>query len=171
MQNIFNLFKEFHQVSYSISSGKVILTVFLNFHFSFLKVKIILKTACLDCHRDFTRYPWYNSVTPVNYWMADHVEHGKEELNFSKWNDYSDKRKDHKLEEIAEEVKERKMPIESYTLTHGDAKLTEAQINEVVNWVNQARLKYAFREQPQQAEGSWINEKKTINHWVCMART
>ena len=37
----------------------------------------ILKTTCYDCHSDVTRYPWYNNITPVNYWLADHIKHGK----------------------------------------------------------------------------------------------
>ncbi|EPR73574.1 hypothetical protein ADIWIN_1604 [Winogradskyella psychrotolerans RS-3] len=56
-------------------------------------VKMILKNACLDCHSDSTRYPWYNNITPVNYWLADHVKDGKKHFDMSKWSDYSDKKK------------------------------------------------------------------------------
>ena len=28
-------------------------------------VKLILKETCYDCHSDVTRYPWYNSITPI----------------------------------------------------------------------------------------------------------
>ena len=62
-------------------------------------VKVILKEACFDCHSNFTRYPWYNKITPVNYWLADHVRHGKGDLNFSEWDTYKLKRKDHKMED------------------------------------------------------------------------
>lgn len=112
-------------------------------------VKLILKTACLDCHSDHTRYPWYSQITPVNYWMADHIKHGKGDFNISKWNDYSDKKKDHKLEEIAEEVEEGHMPLPSYTWTHSDAKLSPEQIEAVEQWVKMARLKYVFLKEPQ----------------------
>jgi hypothetical protein len=112
-------------------------------------VKMILESACTDCHSDNTRYPWYNTITPVNFWLADHVNEGKEHFNMSKWNDYSDKKKDHKLEELAEEVEEKEMPLPSYTWTHGDADLSQEQIDAVVNWVKMARIKYAFLEEPQ----------------------
>ena len=112
-------------------------------------VKAILKSSCFDCHSSHTRYPWYSSITPVNYWMADHIEHGVKHFNVSKWNDYSDKKKDHKLEELIEEVEEGKMPLDSYTWTHGDAKLSQEQIEALINWAKRARLKYAFIEQPQ----------------------
>lgn len=108
------------------------------------EVKKILKNACFDCHSDVTRYPWYSNITPVNYWMNDHVEHGKGDFNVSKWNDYSPKKKDHKLEELAEEVEEMHMPLPSYTWIHKDAILTEQQIEAVEAWVKHARIKYAF---------------------------
>lgn len=112
-------------------------------------VHLILKNACFDCHSDHTRYPWYSNITPVNYWMADHVKHGKGDFNVSKWNDYSDKRKDHKLEELAEEVEEGHMPLPSYTWTHSDAKLSKEQIEAIEEWVKMARIKYAFLKDPQ----------------------
>ena len=97
-------------------------------------VKKILKESCFDCHSDHTNYPWYFNITPVNYWMADHVEHGKDELNFSKWESYSLKRKEHKMDEVWEEVKKKEMPLDSYTWTHSEANLTPEQIEAVVNW-------------------------------------
>ena len=112
-------------------------------------VKMILKNACLDCHSDSTRYPWYNNITPVNYWLADHVKDGKKHFNMSKWSDYSDKKKDHKLDELIEMVEDKEMPLDSYTLTHGEAKLSAAQIESVVAWANTVRLKYAFLKEPQ----------------------
>ncbi|WP_439152464.1 heme-binding domain-containing protein [Winogradskyella sp.] len=112
-------------------------------------VKLILKSTCFDCHSDHTKYPWYNTITPVNYWLADHIRHGKGDFNVSKWNDYSDKKKDHKLEELAEEVEEGHMPLPSYTWTHSEAKLTKEQIASIEAWVKTARLKYAFLKEPQ----------------------
>jgi len=112
-------------------------------------VKLILKNTCNDCHSDHTRYPWYDKITPVNYWLAEHVEDGKKHFNISKWNDYSDKKKDHKLDELIEMVEEKEMPLPSYTWTHGDADLSQEQIDAVVSWAKTVRLKYAFLKEPQ----------------------
>ena len=38
-----------------------------------------------------------------------------------------------------EMVEERSMPLESYTWTHKEAKLTPEQIEQLTAWVNQAR--------------------------------
>ncbi|MDN3493022.1 heme-binding domain-containing protein [Winogradskyella bathintestinalis] len=113
------------------------------------EVKLILQNTCNDCHSDHTRYPWYDKITPVNYWLADHIEDGKRHFNISKWHDYSDKKKDHKLDELIEMVEEKEMPLPSYTWTHGDADLSEEQINAVISWAKTVRLKYVFLEEPQ----------------------
>jgi len=105
-------------------------------------VKKILKESCFDCHSDVTRYPWYFNITPVNYWIADHIEHGKDELNFSKWADYSLKRKEHKMDEVWEEVKKKEMPLDSYTWTHGDANLSDEQIEDLVTWAKAIQANY-----------------------------
>jgi mono/diheme cytochrome c family protein len=106
------------------------------------EVKGILKTACFDCHSANTEYPWYNNVAPVSYWLAEHIKDGKKHLDFSDWANYTDKKKDHKLEEVVEEVKKGEMPLNEYTWTHADARLTQEQITALVSWAEEARKKY-----------------------------
>ncbi len=98
-------------------------------------VQAILKTSCYDCHSNNTVYPWYSNIQPVAWWLADHIKEGKKELNFSEFASYRISRQYRKLEEINEEVKDNKMPLESYTLIHGDAKLNEEQKLSLANWV------------------------------------
>ncbi|MAW94733.1 MULTISPECIES: heme-binding domain-containing protein [unclassified Leeuwenhoekiella] len=109
----------------------------------------ILKTSCYDCHSNQTQYPWYSNLAPASFFLADHVEEGKEHLNFANWESYSAKRKDHKLDELIEEVEHGEMPLESYTLIHGDAKLSAAQTEALINWAKAARLNYSASVQPQ----------------------
>ena len=113
------------------------------------EVLLVLKKACYDCHSDFTRYPWYNNITPVNYWLDGHIDHGKDELNFSKWESYSVKRKDHKMEEIIEMVEKKEMPLPSYTWTHKDAILSDSQIQSVKDWAENIRLSYNLIPKPE----------------------
>ena len=103
---------------------------------------MILKETCFDCHSNITRYPWYNKITPINYWIDGHIDHGKGEVNFSKWAGYSLKRKEHKMEEVWEEVAKKKMPLDSYTWTHADANLTQEQIDAVVAWAKKVQADY-----------------------------
>lgn len=112
-------------------------------------VKLILKETCYDCHSDVTRYPWYNNITPVNYWLAEHVNDGKKHFNISNWAGNSVKRKDHKMEELIEMVEEKEMPLKSYTITHSEAKLSEEQIKTMLTWAEQVRLNYALIPKPE----------------------
>lgn len=118
------------------------ITAFVNETSPSDEVMTTMKTACFDCHSNHTRYPWYNNITPVNYWLADHVNHGKGHLNFSEWDTYSVKKKDHKLEEVIEMVEKKEMPLPSYTWTHKDAILTEKQTNDLIAWAKRTRLGY-----------------------------
>jgi len=107
------------------------------------EVEGLLKESCFDCHSSVTRYPWYNNITPVNYWLADHVDHGKGHFDVSKWNTYNTKKKDHKLDELIEMVEAKEMPLNSYTWTHTEAKLTDAQIKSIIDWAKGVRATYA----------------------------
>ena len=108
------------------------------------EVQILLKEACFDCHSDQTDYPWYNSITPVNYWLNSHVKEGKKHFDVSKWASYSTKKKDHKLDELIEEIEEREMPLASYTWTHKEAQLTDAQVQSLVDWARNVRSGYSL---------------------------
>ena len=100
----------------------------------------ILQTSCFDCHSNYTNYPWYTNIQPIGWWLNHHVDEGKEELNFSEFESYSLKRKLHKLEEIKEMVEEGEMPLSSYTLIHGDTKLSPEQKEILYTWVTETRL-------------------------------
>lgn len=106
-----------------------------------------LKIACYDCHSNQPTYPWYTNIAPVSWWIKHHINEGSHHLNFSIWGTYKDKRKHHKLEECIEMVEEGEMPMSSYTLMHGDAKLTDAQKLQLVEFFK--ALKNAM---PQQEE-------------------
>ena len=101
--------------------------------------KQLIQTACYDCHSNNTAYPWYSEIQPVAWWLADHVNEGKSELNFSEFATYSPKKGDHKLEELVEIIKEEEMPLNSYTLIHADARLSDVQRVELAKWVEEVR--------------------------------
>ena len=106
-------------------------------------VGLLLKENCYDCHSDQTQYPWYAEIAPISFFLNDHIKEGKKELNFSNWKEYSPKRKDHKLEELIEKIEEQEMPLESYTLMHGN--MNEEDRNLVIQWATLARLKLQQR--------------------------
>ena len=97
-------------------------------------VMAILKKSCYDCHSNHTEYPWYDHITPVNWWVANHIKEGKFELNFNEFGSYSTKKQLKKMEEIGETVEKGQMPLSSYLVMHGDAALDSDQKELLVSW-------------------------------------
>ncbi len=104
------------------------------------EIKTILEAKCYDCHSNKTEYPWYAEVAPFSILIADHVEEGNEHFNVSKWNSYDDKKKDHKLDELIEEVEEGEMPEKGYALIHGG--ISDKEKEALIAWTRKAREKY-----------------------------
>lgn len=79
--------------------------------------------ACFDCHSNETEWPWYSNVAPISWLLQRDVDEGREELNFSEWNI------EQEGDESAETVREGSMPPWQYTLTHPEARLSEADLD------------------------------------------
>jgi Haem-binding domain len=99
----------------------------------------IIKNSCYDCHSNQPNYPWYTNIAPVSWWIKHHINEGSHHLNFSEWGNYTSKRQDHKLEECVEMIEEDEMPMTSYTVMHGNAKLNERQKKLLMDWFNSLR--------------------------------
>jgi len=97
-------------------------------------VMAILKRSCYDCHSNETIWPWYSYVAPASWLVAKDVREGREELNFSVWDTYSEKRKNHKIKECGEEVEEGEMPLWFYLPLHPEAELSQDDIDLIVSW-------------------------------------
>lgn len=97
-------------------------------------VAILLKKSCYSCHSNETEYPWYSHVAPSSWLVARDIRTAREELNFSKWQDYDMMEKLEKLDDISIEVGEGRMPLVIYTLMHPSAKLDDAQRELIVAW-------------------------------------
>jgi len=86
-----------------------------------------IKVACYDCHSHHTKYPWYTDVAPVSWWVKGHINNGIKHLNFSKWGDYTQGKKDHKLDECIDFVEKNWMPLLTYKVAHPESKLSDKE--------------------------------------------
>ncbi len=100
-------------------------------------VKIVLKTACYDCHSNNTNYPWYTNIQPIGWMMANHIKEGKEELNFSEFTSYSTRKQISKLNGIANSINDDIMPLSSYKLMHKKAHISKTEKLLINNWIQQ----------------------------------
>ena len=98
-----------------------------------------IQVSCYDCHSNNTQYPWYNRVQPVAWFLEDHIKEGKAELNFNEWDSLSSRRKASKLRSIIKQIESGEMPLDSYTLIHRDAKFSNEETEEIINWVTQLK--------------------------------
>jgi len=98
-----------------------------------------LTTSCYDCHSNNTWYPWYNKIQPIAWFLEDHINEAKEELNFNEFGDYSKRRQKSKLKSIISQIRDGEMPLSSYTIMHGDAKLSEEDKEILGVWIENLR--------------------------------
>ena len=103
------------------------------------EVKTILAKACNDCHSNATHYPIYAEIEPVGWWLSNHIKDGKKHFNLNEFAGYRIARQYKKLEECIEQVKEGEMPLESYTIIHKEAILTDAEKQSLYNWCETVR--------------------------------
>ena len=98
------------------------------------KVMAILYRSCYDCHSNKTVWPWYSYVAPASWLVADDVHEGRKHMNFSEWNTYNTKRRNHKIKECGELVEEGEMPLWFYLPLHPEAELLPEDIETIVAW-------------------------------------
>lgn len=98
-------------------------------------VSKLLRISCYDCHSNHTEYPWYSKVQPAAWFMESHITDGKKELNFSEWEDYSDRRKNSKLRSIISQIEKDEMPLFSYTLLHREAVLSNHEKKLLIDYM------------------------------------
>ena len=98
------------------------------------EVLTIFRRACYDCHSNETVWPWYSYVAPVSWLVESDVEVGRGNVNFSEWNEYSEKLQFLKRYKIGEGVDEGEMPLWYYVPLHSEAKLSQADIDLIISW-------------------------------------
>jgi hypothetical protein len=98
-------------------------------------VKNILKRACYDCHSNQTNLRWYDEIAPVYWQVAADVNKGRAGMNFSEWNKLEGPDQKAKLWEAINQVIQGTMPLSNYTTVHPSAKLSDADIKVLKNYL------------------------------------
>lgn len=105
------------------------------------QVASIIDRSCADCHSNKTRWPWYSNVAPVSWFVIDHVNEGRRNLNFSEWGRYTKRDTDVLFKQICQEVKSGAMPLSSYTPLHPGSKLSAEDVKILCDWTNTERAR------------------------------
>jgi hypothetical protein len=107
------------------------------------QVAAIIDRSCNDCHSNKTRWPWYSNVAPVSWFVIDHVNEGRENLNFSEWGRYKQRDVDGVLRQICREVRAGAMPLSSYTPLHPGSSLSPDDVKTLCDWTTAERARIA----------------------------
>ena len=94
----------------------------------------LLKNACYDCHSNETIYPKYAYIAPFSWSVKDHVNEGREHLNFSVWNTYNKDLKENMLKKAVQTLQNKSMPMPAYIVYHDEANLSEAERTVLINY-------------------------------------
>jgi hypothetical protein len=103
------------------------------------QVATILDRSCRDCHSNKTVWPWYTQIAPVSWWLSNHVNEGRRNLNLSEWGKLPSDRQDRKLRQICDEVQDGIMPLSSYLPMHPVAKLSDQDKKTLCDWTDAER--------------------------------
>lgn len=98
-------------------------------------VSVLLKNACYDCHSNETVYPDYAYVAPLSWSIKNHVNSGREHLNFSEWRTFNRDLKKNMLENSVADLQQNRMPMAGYVAQHPDARLSENDRKELVDYL------------------------------------
>lgn len=93
----------------------------------------LLKNSCYDCHSYQTKMPWYGNVAPFSWSVRNHINKGRNWLNFQEWRTYSEEEKQRRYEGIISTISY-SMPMPAYLKFHEEAKLTYEQRKEIKTW-------------------------------------
>jgi len=98
------------------------------------EVASIFDRSCRDCHSNKTVWPWYTQVAPVSWWLVNHVNDGRHDLNLSEWGKLPRDRQERKLRQICDEVEDGQMPLSSYLPMHPAARLSDQDKKTLCDW-------------------------------------
>jgi cytochrome c551/c552 len=102
------------------------------------QTQALAQRACLDCHSNETVWPWYSYVAPVSFLVTHDVKEGRENLNFSQWDQGAPE-----FDEIEEQIQRGSMPPPSYLPMHPTAKLSDAEKQQLI-----AGLEKTYQQDP-----------------------
>lgn len=84
----------------------------------------LMSGACMDCHSNETKWPWYSNVAPISWLVQSDVEEGRAELNLS--TDAAE------VEEMIETIREGSMPPWQYKPAHPSARLSDREKQDLI---------------------------------------
>lgn len=93
------------------------------------RTRELMVNACFSCHSNEVEWPWYSNVAPMSWAISDHVEEGRDAVNYSEFATNPGE-----AEESIEVIRDGSMPLAFYTYfgLHSDADLSQSEQDELI---------------------------------------
>ncbi len=89
----------------------------------------LMVRACFGCHSNEVEWPWYSNVAPISWAVTDHVDEGRDEVNYSEFGNGGGD-----FDDTLESILDGEMPPGYFTVfgLHPEAKLTDAERDQLI---------------------------------------
>jgi hypothetical protein len=102
-------------------------------------VSNVFNHACIDCHSEKTRWPWYSNLAPASWFVERDVKRARSLLNLSRWDSVDTVEQRALLTAIATVIENREMPPRRYVMLHPEATLSADDSVQVIEWTRAER--------------------------------
>lgn len=99
------------------------------------EVRAILVEKCANCHSNQTHAPFYGHFAPASWLMEWDIVEARKAMNLSLWDTWSADQEQTLAARMLRETKSRQMPPPQYRAIHWDARIADADIAAIANWV------------------------------------
>ncbi len=102
-----------------------------------ITIQKMIKASCYDCHSNNTNYPWYGRVRPFAWFLQKHIDEGKEELNFSTFQEYSGRMQREKVRSMISQIRDDEMPLKEYLWMHPEAEMSDREKAQLIEYLEE----------------------------------
>ena len=100
------------------------------------EARAILVAKCADCHSTQPHVPLYDRLAPASWLVERDIIRGREAMNLSQWDSYSQSQQQIFVAKIVQETKEHEMPLPQYRMIHPSSSITDADIKILSSWAH-----------------------------------
>lgn len=114
----------------------------------------VLERACMNCHSNETKWPWYSRVAPMSWLVAKDVEKARRAMNFSDWSTRQGRKPETAIavwQAACLDLQKKRMPTEPYLLLHPEARISPQEAKDFCAWTQQETARLLLLKKQRQA--------------------
>jgi hypothetical protein len=128
-------------------------------------VSAMLERACVNCHSNNTKWPWYTHLAPASWMVAKDVQDARKTMNFSRWAAQNGRRPELAIATLTaacSDLQTGRMPKWNYLLLHPEAKVSPEEVAQFCTW-SKGEVRLLVRKKREQNPGKFTKLLQTHN--------